>query len=353
MLCGFTAMAIDVGLILHERRQLQNAADAAALAGAQELLDSPSTAVAMAQQYAEANGVDLSDPDYTFAATTPYQGDSGKLEVTVSRQVGFLFGRVLGLDFAHVSARAVGEVTRLATADFSYAILVTNADCSTPDALLIPGSLNTIKGSIHSNGKVEVGGSDNSFQGPFTYSCSFGNSGQNNAYTLGPEQMPPHPASDVLSHTYSSYPCSYSYSRDTDLNSRPEVWLDNNQLKPGVYCSQGDLQLSGQGITGNVTLVAMDEVKISGSNFNLTAYFDGILAFSSASHDAAIDMSGSGGSWTGLIVAPNGRTKVQGSNNLSLAGSIITDRATVSGSDFTLVSGGGLGPGSGRIRLDE
>ena len=30
VLCGFVAMAIDVGLILHERRVLQNAADAAA-----------------------------------------------------------------------------------------------------------------------------------------------------------------------------------------------------------------------------------------------------------------------------------------------------------------------------------
>ena len=35
VILGFAAMAIDVGLFLHERRELQNAADAAALAGVQ------------------------------------------------------------------------------------------------------------------------------------------------------------------------------------------------------------------------------------------------------------------------------------------------------------------------------
>ena len=111
VLFGMVALSIDVGLILHERRQLQNAADAAALAGVQELPASPGAAVAAAQQYATANGVDLTDPAFTFAATTPYEGDAGKIEVKVSRQVGFLFGRVLGLSFVDVPARAVAKAT--------------------------------------------------------------------------------------------------------------------------------------------------------------------------------------------------------------------------------------------------
>ena len=48
VLMGMVAMTVDVGLILHERRSLQNAADAAALAGVQELPDS-SAAIAAAQ----------------------------------------------------------------------------------------------------------------------------------------------------------------------------------------------------------------------------------------------------------------------------------------------------------------
>ncbi|MEE8347156.1 MAG: pilus assembly protein TadG-related protein, partial [Dehalococcoidia bacterium] len=37
VIMGFTAMTVDVGMFFQERRSLQNAADAAALAGIQEL----------------------------------------------------------------------------------------------------------------------------------------------------------------------------------------------------------------------------------------------------------------------------------------------------------------------------
>ena len=55
LLC-FAALAIDVGHIYHERRQMQNAADAGALAGAQEIcFGTPAQARAVAEQYAQAN----------------------------------------------------------------------------------------------------------------------------------------------------------------------------------------------------------------------------------------------------------------------------------------------------------
>ena len=52
VLFGFIAMTIDVGLILHQRRVLQNTADAAALAGAIELPNSPGLAYDKAQEWA-------------------------------------------------------------------------------------------------------------------------------------------------------------------------------------------------------------------------------------------------------------------------------------------------------------
>ena len=56
VLMGFMAMSIDVGMIFHERRSLQNAADSAALAGVPELPESPSAAEAKALEWAENNG---------------------------------------------------------------------------------------------------------------------------------------------------------------------------------------------------------------------------------------------------------------------------------------------------------
>jgi hypothetical protein len=56
---GFTSLAIDVGLFLHERQSVQNAVDAAALAGAQELPDNGVSAQSIAEKWAESNDSDL------------------------------------------------------------------------------------------------------------------------------------------------------------------------------------------------------------------------------------------------------------------------------------------------------
>ncbi len=356
-LMGFTALSIDVGLVFVARRDMQNAADAAALAGARELEDSPAAAIAMAQQYASANGVDLTDPSYTFEATTPYQGDPGKIEVKVSREVDFLFARALGLDFASVPARAVAEATVVPGTSGTYAVLALDTNCQSADQILIPGSGSVITGGVHSNSDLQVSGSDNTFNSAVTYNCDVSVGGQNNTFSSSPVKA--QVVSLAQNYTYSYFPCTYTFTASANLQSHNEVWVGNNpsskQLKDGVYCSTQDIQLSGQSITGNVTLVAADEVKISGSDFNLTPYYEDILAFSAASDGSAIDMSGSGGSWAGIILAPDGAVKLQGSDNLSVSGSIVGDRVIVSGSNFSLTSGGGgvATYSSGPIRLTE
>ncbi len=357
VLMGFMAMSIDVGMIFYERRSLQNTADAAALAGAQELDNSPAAAIAMAQQYAVANGVDLTDPEYTFVATTPYQGDPDLIEVQVSRQKGFIFGRVLGLDFVSVPARAVAKATVVPSTSGTYAILALNTTCQSADQILISGSSGVFTGAVHSNSDLQVSGSDNTLNGAVAYGCDVSVGGQNNTFASSPAKA--QIVSLAQNYTYSDFPCTFTFTSSANLQSHNEVWVGNNpsskQLKDGVYCSTQDIQLSGQGITGNVTLVAADEVKISGSDFNLTPYYEDILAFSAASDGSAIDMSGSGGSWSGIILAPDGAVKLQGSGNLSVSGSIVADRVIISGSNFSITSGGGgvATNSSGPIRLTE
>ncbi|HEU4759248.1 MAG TPA: pilus assembly protein TadG-related protein, partial [Dehalococcoidia bacterium] len=119
VLLGFVAMAIDVGLLLHERRSLQNAADAAALAGVQDLPLSPQEAVTKARDWLGRNGV---DGDATVTMTTPYKGNPNSLEVVVQEQIPFLFARVLGKESASVKARAVAS--RSGGTSFNAAFLV-------------------------------------------------------------------------------------------------------------------------------------------------------------------------------------------------------------------------------------
>ena len=52
-LLGMTALVVDVGSIYEERRQTQTVADAAALAGAQDLPENPGQAIQNAIIYAD------------------------------------------------------------------------------------------------------------------------------------------------------------------------------------------------------------------------------------------------------------------------------------------------------------
>ena len=107
VLFGFAAMAVDVGLILHQRRQLQNTADAAALAGAIELPDNPGTAYDKAREWALNNGVDTAAGDQLDITVDP---SDNSVTVRVEREQGFMFGRVLGLVTTNVPATATARV---------------------------------------------------------------------------------------------------------------------------------------------------------------------------------------------------------------------------------------------------
>jgi Flp pilus assembly protein TadG len=93
VLVGFTALSIDAGFILAERRQIQSAADAAALAAAKALLDNrPADAVSSAQAYATFNA----GPGATVQVVRPpasgiYAGDNRYIQVTVTRDVRRFF----------------------------------------------------------------------------------------------------------------------------------------------------------------------------------------------------------------------------------------------------------------------
>lgn len=101
-LLAFLAIVIDGGFVAAERRQLQNAADAAALAGAQQLLADPSLAAADAQQWAAKNVGDLLRNEAIVSG-------SG-LVVTVSRRSRGLFTGKLSLGRPEVAASASAAI---------------------------------------------------------------------------------------------------------------------------------------------------------------------------------------------------------------------------------------------------
>jgi len=108
VILGMAAMAIDVGMFLQERRELQNAADAAALAGAQKLPGWPTSAVADATTWAQQNGIGTGELEAVTVRTTYVTNDT--VTVQVKRDVPWLFARVLGKGSDTIRADATARV---------------------------------------------------------------------------------------------------------------------------------------------------------------------------------------------------------------------------------------------------
>lgn len=103
VLLGFTALVTDIGLLVVHKARLTNAVDAAALAGAQDVIDSPGAAKAAASNYLEKNGY-LND-SFEFELVKCREA----IRVSASHEVKFGLARVLGFSSKTVHATAVGR----------------------------------------------------------------------------------------------------------------------------------------------------------------------------------------------------------------------------------------------------
>jgi Flp pilus assembly protein TadG len=122
------ALAFDAGMMLLERRDEQNAADAAALAGARFVLTSASDAETAARQLAQANGFDDADPNETVNVFIPpihgqYAGFPGFIEVQIQAVRPSLFAGIIGRNTWPVGASAVATNKQNLTFPFSMLAL--------------------------------------------------------------------------------------------------------------------------------------------------------------------------------------------------------------------------------------
>jgi hypothetical protein len=111
-LLGAMALCVDVSMFYFNWANLQKAADSAALAGAHYLPNKTDQAASVATSYAGLNGVAGGEiQSITFAAANT------QITVTLSRQVPFYFGKVLGLSDAPVTVAATAAIVDAVTLD--------------------------------------------------------------------------------------------------------------------------------------------------------------------------------------------------------------------------------------------
>jgi Putative Flp pilus-assembly TadE/G-like len=113
VLLGFTSLAVDVGFLWNKRRQLQTAADAAAIGGMEGLTDG--SVASSALNDAALNGFRNAVDGVSVTVNNPpasgiYAGDPEAVEAIVTQTVPTYFLAALGFKTVPVSARAVAHV---------------------------------------------------------------------------------------------------------------------------------------------------------------------------------------------------------------------------------------------------
>jgi hypothetical protein len=352
VLLGMLALGIDGSYLFAARVAVRSAADLAALAGAWDLPGSPAAAESAALQLAEANGFKHGVGGNTVTATTPYNGDSGRIEVIIKYPAPTFFAAALAIYNVDVRGRAVAAIETSG----GYAIYAGNITCpdSGNDNLIWSGSDVVATGWVHSNSGMTFSGQNNSF-GETTYHCPGGASPGDNTFSSGPTETATKPY--PVTYTTSQFePCTYTRNPDFDVANDGPWWEGgtkaSKRLLPGVYCSDGLLSMGEQGVTGTVTFMAR-RIQIGGSDINLRPFKNDVLLFSTdtSNANAAIKVSGSTGSIQGVLYAYGSEIEVAGSSGFSANVSIIGGRVKVSGSNWNL-TGFGIG-GATRPRILE
>ncbi|OGO50884.1 MAG: hypothetical protein A2148_08010 [Chloroflexi bacterium RBG_16_68_14] len=135
---GMTAVAIDLGSFTADRRDLQNAADAIALAAALELPDA-NDAQTVATQWAIHNDIDPVDMTVTIIPQSLPSEPNPKARVEVERDHSFTFARLVGISSATVGASATAIRTSPGGSDdlMPWSVLDSFQNAATPGVSLV------------------------------------------------------------------------------------------------------------------------------------------------------------------------------------------------------------------------
>jgi hypothetical protein len=108
VILGFSAVAIDLGVIATARSQLQSAVDASTLAAASGLFTSQEEAIDRAITFAALNDC-INDPVYITAANVSFP-EENRARVEATHEIDLYFARVIGRNTATVHAEAEAEM---------------------------------------------------------------------------------------------------------------------------------------------------------------------------------------------------------------------------------------------------
>lgn len=340
-------MGVEVGNWYAAKRELQSAADTAALAGAIEKYNGSGggTITSEATTEAQRNGFTTSGGG-TIAVNVPptsgsYTADSLAVEVKLTKPISTMFVKYL---MSQSSVTATGRaVAKMKSQSGNACVLALNT--SLGDSINITGSTNinaancdVATNSSHSQA-FSVSGSVNVTAECFYSAGGYSRSGSASIVSTSCGAVQTNakrfadPYEDIDLPTYSTS-CDGSHTNYHHSGSGTQ------NISPGVYC--GGIQFSGSGtlnLAAGTYILHEGDLKLSGSGtFNATGGVTIILAGSSSGNVGDLEISGSTGiNWTapttgtykGLMVyqgrdAGSGTNQFTGSSTLNITGAIYT-----------------------------
>lgn len=302
-------LVVDVGYVYLEKQKIQNALDAAALAGIQELPDTYEARL-KAIDYAVLNGVKESELEISFPG-------SNQIQLKSNRNINLFFMPVLNI--SHVNVNTTSAAQLCAASCFGYTLF----SGSNTKKLSLNGNNIYINGSSHSNykfranghsiaitsmcnatGSISVNGND--IQIP--YRSSYGNTIEMPDFTNEIKQQ----------------------AETAGIVENSSVHYNGNSIniENSLYVN-GDVHLNGNSISGTGALLAENDIHINGNCIKNSSN-DAICLYAK---NGDITVNGNNIHIEGILYAPEGNIKLNG-NNITIEGKVIGKEININGNDL-------------------
>jgi hypothetical protein len=357
VLVGIVAIAVDGGMLLDNRRQVQAAADAAALAAAADLyynypvnsgLDPSSTASNSAISTATANGFVNGDGDDTVVVNIPpksgaFTGQAGYVEVIITYNQPRYFSNIFGAGAMPVKARAVA---RGIWAPFNNGVIVLhptspsslsangNGDVKVLNASIIVDSNNSQAATTVGNAFVAdpskpvcITGKNPGYSGDFKATMYTGQPATPDplAYLVPPDPTTMTSQTAGSGQTVDLQPGYYSsglhFDGQTTVNMAAGIYYIDGSF---TFAGQGNLNATGVMIyaTAGLSITGNGSVTLSPPTSGI---YTGITYFQARNSTATAKIAGNGNfNVTGTIYAAKGLADLQGNGDASIASQVVS-----------------------------
>lgn len=360
ILLGFSALIIDVGRVYVEKAKLQNAVDAAALAGAQDLSNTSKAEISV-KKYIEDNGYFLENVVITFPesdtikiTTDPveianYNNENPDLTAKNAVSIDYTFAQILGFDNTNlkVSAAASKIETGESFEVFDYAVFseqtitlekngassdgVVIGNLYSGDDLVFNNNGIIIKGTVNLLGNITNYGNKNAVvgeikkssasifkdkKGPLVYASS-----NNNATTI--------PLPEIASKIIDNAEYLIIESEDILIENNKikvgtkETPILNNEINATIY-SSGNIIIKQPNLKINGSIIADNKITINDSGLTAESIYS---KYSGIGNAITVDITNNA-ILSSILYAPFGRVYFPDNNKNTLYGSIIANAIT-------------------------